>query len=142
MDALVAILTGWIVLHTGLAAAPPPHIEFVNAATMAERAFGPGTAATPLLRAIYSQPERTVYLRQEWDPANLRDRSELLHELVHHLQNTNNLEFGCPAEREQLAYKLQLNWLLEQGVRDPYELLEINPFFVVMLSVCRDVDGD
>lgn len=142
MDALIAALAGWIALQTGLSAGPAPRIEFVTPITMTERAFGTGVAPSPLLRAIYSQPTRTVYLRQEWDAANVRDRSELVHELVHHVQNVNNLKFRCPAEREKLAYDLQLAWLRDQGVRDPYELLEINHFFVVMLSVCRDVDSD
>lgn len=139
MDALVAALAGWIALQTGLQAGPPPRIEFVSPATMTERAFGPGIASSPHLRALYSQPQLTVYLRQEWDAANVRDRSELVHELVHHFQNVNELQFKCSAEREKLAYDLQIAWLREQGVADPYELLEINYFFVVLLSVCRDV---
>ncbi len=142
MDALVAVLVGWIALHTGLSVGPPPHIEFVTPAMMTERALGPGIAPSPLLRALYSQRTRTVYLRREWDVTNLRDQSELVHELAHHFQNIHELKFGCAAEREKLAYDLQFAWLREQGVADPHELLEINQFFVVMISVCRDVAHD
>lgn len=141
MDALIAALGAWIALQTGLSAGPSPHIEFVTPAAMVERT-GPGFAAGPLLRALYSQSAHTVYLRKEWDETSLRDRSELVHELVHHFQNIHKLQFRCAAEREKLAYDLQLAWLREQGVADPYQLLEINHFFVVMLSVCRDVDND
>jgi hypothetical protein len=142
MDLLIATLAGWIAVQTGLATVPPPRIELVNPATMTETAFGPGIAASPLLRALYSQPAGTVYLRKNWDRSNVRDRSELLHELVHHFQNVHDLKYGCAAEREKLAYDLQIAWLREQGVADPYELLEINAFFVVMASVCRDADHD
>jgi hypothetical protein len=142
MDLLVSVLTGWIALQTGLSAVEPPRIEFVTPSTMSERAFGPGIAASPLLRALYSQPAATVYLRKGWDASNLRDRSELLHELIHHFQNLHHLKYGCGAEREKLAYELQLKWLREQGVADPYEFLEINAFFVIMASVCRDADHD
>lgn len=142
MDLLVAVLTGWIALQTGLSAVEPPHIEFVTQDTMSERAFGPGVAGSPLLRALYSQPANTVYLRKAWDADKLRDRSELLHELVHHFQNIHSLKYGCGAEREKLAYELQIKWLKEQGIADPYEFLEINAFFVVMASVCRDADHD
>ncbi len=142
MDALIAVLTAWIALHTGLSAVPPPRIEFVTETGMAERAYGPGVASSPLLRAIYSQPERRVYLRKEWDAANVRDRSELLHELVHHFQHMHNLRFRCSAEREKLAYDLQLAWLRQQGVIDPHETLQINPFFVVMVAACRDIDHE
>ncbi len=143
MDALIAVLAGWIALQTGLpATTPPPQIAFVGSQSMAERAFGPGTSPSPLLRALYTQQTRTVYLREEWDPAKIRDRSELVHELVHHFQHVHNLPFKCAADRERLAYDLQLAWLREQGVADPYELLQVNHFFVVMVSVCRDVDHE
>lgn len=142
MELLVAVLTGWIALQTGLTPVESPKIELVTQDTMSERAYGPGVAGSPLLRALYSQPAGTVYLRKNWDAANLRDQSELLHELVHHFQNMHKLKYGCGAEREQLAYDLQLKWLREKGVADPYEFLEINAFFVVMASVCRDVDHD
>ncbi len=142
MEVLIATLAGWIAIQTGLAVVEPPHIEKVTPITMSERAFGPGIAPSPLLRALYSQPAGTVYLRKNWDASNLRDQSELLHELIHHFQNVHNLKYGCGAEREKLAYDLQIKWLREQGVADPYEYLEINAFFVVMASVCRDADHD
>jgi hypothetical protein len=142
MDLLIATLAGWIAIQTGLSPVAPPHVEMVTPSTMSERAFGPGVAASPLLRALYSQPAGTVYLRKNWDASNLRDRSELLHELVHHFQNIHALKYNCGAEREKLAYELQIQWLREQGVADPYEFLEINAFFVVMVSACRDVDHD
>ena len=142
MDLLITALSGWIALHTGLAAVEPPRIEFVTPTTMSERAFGPGIAPSPMLRALYSQPMGTVFLRKNWDAARLRDQSELLHELVHHFQNIHALKYACGAEREKLAYELQIAWLREQGVADPYEFLEINAFFVVMASVCRDADHD
>ena len=31
---------------------------------------------------------------------------------------------------------------LAKGVADPYEVLEMNAFFVIMASVCRDTDHD
>ncbi len=142
MELLVAVLTGWIALQTGLAKVEPPRIEFVGPGVMSERAYGPGVAESPLLRGLYSQPAGTVYLRSNWDSSKLRDQSELLHELVHRFQFEHKLKYDCAAEREKLAYDLQIQWLREQGVADPYELLELNAFFVVMASVCRDADHD
>ncbi|MET0277469.1 MAG: DUF6647 family protein [Pseudorhodoplanes sp.] len=142
MDLLIAALTAWIVAKTGLSAVEPPKIEFAAPVRMSEVAFGPKVAASPLLRALYSQPAGTVYLRKDWDAAKLRDQSELLHELVHRFQFVHNLPYACGAEREKLAYELQIAWLRENGIADPYEYLEINAFFVVMTSVCRDADHD
>ena len=142
MDLLIAALSAWIVAKTGLPMVEPAKIELAAPARMSEVAFGPGVAPSPLLRALYSQPAGTVYLRKNWDASKLRDQSELLHELVHRFQFVHNLRYDCAAEREKLAYELQVDWLREQGVADPYELLEINAFWVVMASVCRDADHD
>jgi len=63
-------------------------------------------------------------------------------ELVHHFQKVHGLPYGCNDEREKLAYAMQIKWLREQGVDDPHSLLQINDFFIVMVSMCRDVDFD
>lgn len=142
MDILIATLSAWIMAQTGLAAVAPPRVEHITQIRMTEIAQGPNIAPNPQLRALYSQKISTIYLRANWSEVSLRDQSELVHELVHHFQNTHNLQYQCGAEREKLAYELQLAWLREQGIRDPYDLLELNAFYVIMASVCRDVDHD
>jgi len=67
-----------------------------------------------------------------------RQKSALLHELVHHVQRSNNMEMPCVAAYEWQAYDLQIKWLREQGVEDPYALIGINELGIYMLSVCRD----
>ena len=42
------------------------------------------------------------------------------------------------AAYERQAYDLQIKWLREQGVDDPYALIGINELGIYMLSVCRD----
>ena len=44
----------------------------------------------------------------------------------------------CTAAHERLAYDLQIKWLREQGVDDPYALIGINELGIYMVSVCRD----
>ena len=142
MDILITTLIAWIAAQTGLSAVPPPRVEFVTQIQMAEIAAGPSIAPNPQLRALYSQRAATIYLRGNWNSVGLTDQSDLVHELVHHFQNIHNLQYQCGAAREELAYKLQIAWLKEQGVTDPYDLLKINHFYVVMASICRDVDHD
>lgn len=142
MDILIATLTAWIAAQTGLAAVEPPRIQFVGPVVMTETAFGPGARPSSQLRGLYRQDDRTVFLRSTWNAEDLRDRSELVHELAHHFQNAHGLKYDCGAAREKLAYELQIAWLRENGIRDPYEFLQINAFFVVMASLCRDVDHD
>ena len=142
MDLLISTLLTWIVLQMGSSPVPPPHIEFVNQVQMSELAHGPQIAPNPQLRALYDRRVGKVYLRTGWNAVSLTDQSELVHELVHHVQTIQNIPYQCAAAREELAYKLQVAWLREQGVTDPYDLLQINHFFVVMVSMCRDVDYD
>ena len=142
MEILIGVLSAWIAIHMGLSDVPLPRVEFVRPTQMSEIAMGPGVTPNPQLRALYSQPASTIYLRANWNSAILSDQSELVHELVHHFQNVHGLPYQCGAAREELAYKLQIAWLKEQGVKDPYDLLQINHFYVVMASACRDVDFD
>ena len=90
------------------------------------------------LQALYNRTEGAIYLPREWAPDDLRQKSALLHELVHHVQNSNTIEFPCAAAYERQAYDLQIKWLREQGVDDPYALIGINELGIYMVSVCRD----
>jgi hypothetical protein len=138
MDILIATLSAWIVAQTGLSSVEPPRIQFVSPPAMTEIAFGPNMGSNPQLRALYSQITATVYLRSGWNAESLRDRSELVHELVHHFQHMHHLKYGCPAAGETLAYQLQLAWLRENGVDDPYGLIEVNRFYILLSAICRD----
>lgn len=141
MDALVAVLSAWIATQTGLSAPPPPRVIHLYPAALHELATNRDSQMYRV-RALYGRGERVVYLRTNWEAANLSDRSELVHEIVHHFQNAHALSYECNAARETLAYELQIKWLREQGVADPHSLLEINDFFIVMTSVCRDQAHD
>jgi hypothetical protein len=44
-----------------------------------------------------------VYLPDTWRPADFRDRSNLLHELVHHAQRLNMVFVACPGHIERQA---------------------------------------
>jgi hypothetical protein len=141
MDALIATLSAWIAAQTGLTLPPPPRVFHLQPDALHELATDPN-AQTERVRALYGRGERIVYLRTNWNGAVLSDRSELVHELVHHFQNVHAVPYACNAARETLAYDLQIRWLREQGVVDPHDLLQINDFFIVMTSVCRDENFD
>ena len=50
----------------------------------------------------------------------------------------NKIELLCIAAYERHAYDLQIKWLREQGVDDPYDLIKTNELGIYMVSVCRD----
>ena len=86
----------------------------------------------------YSPAAHIVYLAKKWNPNDLRDRSYLLHELIHHLQALNNVETARLAANERPTYELQLEWLREQGIQDPYKFLDIDEFTIALISQCPD----
>ncbi|HWV42093.1 DUF6647 family protein [Pseudorhodoplanes sp.] len=141
MDALIMVLSAWIAMQTGLSVPPPPRVVHLNPDALHELATTP-SAQGERVRALYGRGDRIIYLRTNWDSARLADQSELVHELVHHFQNVHAMPYPCNAARETLAYELQLKWLRDQGVVDPHDLLQINDFFIIMTSVCRDESLD
>ncbi len=61
--------------------------------------------------SVYDDATKTIYLPEGWTGATPAELSILVHEMVHHLQNTGRLKFECLQEREQLAYRAQEQWL-------------------------------
>ena len=117
----------WIVSKTGWKIKKAPTISFATPAQLNKMQFGKTGGSNGITcKALYKKVDQTVCLSTTWSPGDLRDRSYLIHELVHHLQNLNEVEGACEGAREMQAYKLQFDWLGEQGIRDPQEFLGIS----------------
>lgn len=79
--AWIAAQTHWIVQET-------PPIRLIPTEEIQKRF----TAEDPTglhIAGFYSEKDHSIYLPDRWQPTALRDRSILLHELVHHLQYLN-----------------------------------------------------
>jgi hypothetical protein len=55
--------------------------------------------------------------------------------MVHHLQNVGQLQFACPEEREELAYKAQDQWLGLFG-HDLMHDFDMDAFTIAVKSKC------
>lgn len=137
MEALVASYLAWIIAQTGLSTPDHPPIHFVTSKEMA-RLYGSPESNGFELQALYNRSEGSIYLLQEWRPDDLRQKSTLLHELVHHVQRSNNIILPCGAAYERQAYELQIKWLREEGAADPYDLIKTNELSIYLVSACRD----
>lgn len=116
----------WIAGKTGWKAASVPRIEVRTTRDLAIMFFGNAEGyegVRPL--ALYARDQHILFLADELALDNLLDRSILLHELVHHMQVANNVEFDCREETERQAYRLQAEWLREHGVTQPYAFIGI-----------------
>lgn len=86
------------------------------------------------LNGAYDLANHRIILVRPWDPISVRDRSVLLHELIHHVQ-LNNRSWECLQQPEWETYKLQESYLAEHNVTSEFDWLQI--FF---LSKCpRDI---
>jgi hypothetical protein len=159
MDALVLSLVAWIAASTGLIVSEPPRIAFVPVRHFQQQFHsGEGAQAKPeatmpnhqkthatekffSVQGFYLRATATVYLPETWQLTALRDQSTLLHELVHHAQRLNKVGAACPGQLERQAYDLQVAWLREQGVAQPFDLIGIDEFTMLMLTACLPPDG-
>lgn len=128
-------------MQLGPEAPASPVIEFVSQQRLVELAYGRNPPSGAAVTAMYNRSNGTVYLSTEWRMEDLRDRSTLLHELVHHYQEhcTNcPVSYPCLAARERDAYRLQSDWLRQQGVSDPHAFMGVDAFTIAVISMCRD----
>ena len=136
---IVTGLIAWIVTKTKWVAQQPPSICSVSHRQLLKIYDSDGSAPNDLqIHALYSIRNHNVYLVENWNPTDLHDRAALLHELVHHLQQLNNVKAPCLAANEPQAYHLEIEWVREQGIEDPYKFLDIDEFTISLLSQCQD----
>jgi hypothetical protein len=87
---------------------------------------------------IYNHETKKIHLRNDlhFHHSKTVYNSILLHELVHHMQYDNKSKFQCRGKREEEAYDLQNQWLIEQGEMGVVETLNLNGLFLMMISTC------
>jgi hypothetical protein len=129
-----------------------PRVEFVSQARLRQLRYKDllpqqsqvigGEHATPRPQsqrevvAVYDDSTRTIYLPAGWT-GGTADRSVLVHEMVHHLQNLAGLRFDCSGAREKPAYLAQNRWLKLHGL-DLETEFEVDMFTIVALSACMN----
>jgi hypothetical protein len=139
MDTLIVSLIAWIVAHSSLATSQPPQIRFVPKPMMSsvyQRA-----AKVPSFshaEAFYQPSTATIYLPKTWRADDLRDKSVLVHELVHHLQAADRVNVSCMGTLERQAYDLQFKWLRGNGVLDPYGFTGLDVLTVIYAGSCLE----
>ena len=65
------------------------------------------------LHAFYDTDHDTIVLPDTWDRREPWDLSVLLHEIIHYVQDQNEIQFNCTREMEGPAYPLQQKYLRE-----------------------------
>lgn len=122
---LIQDLLAWIVRHSYLrpSSKPLPLITLSSNHKLTELAFGnkiPLALKHKSLRVmgLFHHEHSTVYLHETVDLDTVPGRALLLHELVHYLQQQDNRKVSRKElkKREQLAYKLEVKYLKDNGM--------------------------
>lgn len=144
----LAALVSWISTSFDLPATSNlPKVELVPASRMAAlrhkrhpgwQLENPAASSQPDWReivAVYDDSTQTIYLHESWRGSTAAELSIVVHEMVHHLQNSGNLKFACSQERERLAYEVQESWLGLFG-RNLLLDFEIDPLTLLVSTKC------
>ncbi|MFY0990833.1 DUF6647 family protein [Halomonas sp. C05BenzN] len=135
----VKVMIAWVVARTDYTASPPPTIALESQLSLKARCFpGFNMQHLPDVMGVYDPGNGTIYLDFAFDSGSVLDVSYLLHEVVHHMQVQSgaHLRASCREVLEGEATRLQLEWLREHGVADPYETLGIDQKTLRIIEMC------
>jgi hypothetical protein len=144
-ELLTSIVT-WLAANFDLPATPDlPKVEFARPLKLAAMRYKGLMPQDPSVQAahqrevvaIYNDRTRTIFLSEGWTGAEPVERSVLVHEIIHHLQNLAKLKYECPAAREKLAYEAQSDWLKLHGL-DLEAEFGVDLFTIFVTSACMN----
>ena len=89
----------------------------------------------PDAKAGYDKERNVISLLDEYVATDPDIQYMIVHELVHFLQEVNNIDediiyASCPVKLEEDAYRLQRMWMIERNDENPLP----NPLFVAFLT--------
>ena len=111
-----------------------PVVLFLTQEQMEHMYYGEHEHDKDSLHGLYDTDDNVIILPDTWDRRKPWDLGVLLHEMVHYLQDQNDIKFACMANMERDAWPLQQKYLSEKhGVDWQYDDLWHH-----MISTCRD----
>ena len=140
-------IEAWLAVQFKLPAASVlPTIQFASTAQITTFRYTGMLSEQPQHRALVPPGQRhvvatydpdtyTIYLPKGWTGRTPAEMSILVHEMVHHLQNTANLKYACRHASEELAYAAQEKWLGRFG-RSLEKDFGLDPFTLLASTLC------
>ena len=127
MEALLLKLVTVATLLTGYEAPVNqlPSIEFLSAQQLEEIYAcyyqGKGLGEGQSVLGLYNRESKTIFLNENFDKNSALARGVLLHEIVHYLQDFNDMyttkwKYACGQPDESEAYSIEAKYLEDQGV--------------------------
>ena len=124
MKEILTAMLLWIGANTGYNVdLSHPQIQLVTQ-TELEKLYSQGGSNAGELHAFYDTVYDTIYLPDTFDLYHVWNQGVLMHELLHYVQDQNQVKFQCSAEMEREVWPLQRKYLWEyHGVRWEYDEL-------------------
>lgn len=134
---LIETIELWLTANFDLKpAGNPPALVTIAPSRLVEIRYGPASVVQPdQVMGAYDKADETIYLTEGWTGGTPEQLSVLVHEMVHHLQASNDMRFACPAEREVIAYQAQDAWLRLFGM-DLETAFGIDAATLLVATVC------
>ena len=135
-EILIALMI-WIGANTDYNTnVPLPSIEFKTQVEMENLYYGDRSEKEGDLYGFYNLKKNIIILPDTWDSTKPFDLGLLVHEIIHYLQDINDVQFGCTAEMELDAWPLQKQYLA--NVHSYH--WEYNGLWHLMISQCSSND--
>ena len=130
-EILIALMI-WIGANTDYKTdVPLPVVEFKTQVEMESLYYGERKREGDLY-GFYILKKNVIILPDTWDSARPFDLGLLVHEMIHYLQDVNEIQFQCVAEMEADAWPLQKQYL--ENVHEFH--WEYNGLWHLMISQC------
>jgi hypothetical protein len=88
------------------------------------------------VRAVYISEKNAIYFSNNIELNTLSFEALFIHELVHHIQNVNDVSYPCRGYLEKAAYNLEIEYLTQNGIKDPYDSMNLNRLSLIFITQC------
>ncbi len=135
-EAMVRMVAFWVAAELDLPLPEVmPVVVFTSPRSMVELRYGMAANERLSVTALYHARTSRIFLADDWTGATPKEVSILVHEMVHHVEAQAGVRHPCPGLRERNAYRLQQEWLMENG-SDLNRAFGMNPMQVARNSSC------
>ena len=114
MKELLIALMLWIGANTNYNVdVPLPEIIRMDKAPLEYQYFQGDIPRDSDIHGFYNLKDKKIYIRGEYPLEHPWSQGLILHEVMHYLQDMNNIKFECVAEMEKDVWPLQKKYLKE-----------------------------
>ena len=117
MKELLIALMLWIGANTNYGVdVPLPEVIRMDKAPLEYQYFQGEIPRDSDVHGFYNLKDKKIYIRGEYPLNHPWSQGLILHEVIHYLQDMNNIKFECVAEMEKDVWPLQKNYLKQAYV--------------------------